>query len=407
MNVLHFSHSDIYGGAAIAGYRLHQGLLAQGIDSRLMVGDMRSGSDRVTRFPRKPGIENRLFRLSTALGLNGISSISAFDIQKLDVYRNADVLNFHNLHSGGCNYLAIASLTKKKPAIFTLHDMWSFTGHCSYSFDCDRWKSGCGKCPHPEIYPPIQRDATHLEWKLKDWIYQRSDLTIVTPSKWLKEQAEQSLLSRFPVHHIPYGIDTSVYQPIDSEQCRAVLGVPAGKRTLLFGAQTLTDARKGGDILLKALQSLPDSLKAEITLLTIGNGGDEIEKIVGIQTLSLGYIGSDRIKAIAYSAADLTVFPTRADNLPLVLQESMACGTPMVSCKVGGVSDLVRPGITGYLAESDNPTDFCNGIWQLLEDQNTRSQMRHDCRRIAIEEYSLDLQAKRYIELYRHVLAKG
>ena len=98
------------------------------------------------------------------------------------------------------------------------------------------------------------------------------------------------------------------------------------------------------------------------------------------------------------------IFPTRADNLPLVLQESMACGTPMVSFKVGGVPDLVRPGITGYLATPRDAQDFFNGIVQLLEDDNLKENMSKNCRKIALQEYSLELQVKRYIELYEQVL---
>ncbi|MBW4630336.1 MAG: glycosyltransferase family 4 protein [Iphinoe sp. HA4291-MV1] len=406
MNILHINQSDISGGAAIAGYRLHQGLLAQGINSRLLVGKVETSSDRVASVPSNYYIERQLLRVTSRLGFNYLNLISSFDIPKHSFYKNADILNFHNLHTGYFNYLAIPSLTQNKPAVFTLHDMWSFTGHCAYSYGCDRWKIGCGKCPYPDIYPTIARDNTHLEWKLKNWVYSRSNLTIVTPSHWLTQQVQQSMLKRFAIHYIPNGINTKAYQPLDPEKCRSILDIPTGKKVLMFGAESLTDSRKGGDLLLKALQNLPASLKTEIVLLTIGNAGEAISEAVEIATLNLGYVSSDRLKSIAYSAADLFIFPTRADNLPLVLQESMACGTPMVSFKVGGVLDLVRPGITGYLAIPEDADDFCRGIVKLLEDESLRDRMKQNCRAIALEEYPLELQAKRYIELYRQVLEK-
>ena len=404
MNVLHINQSDISGGAAIAGYRLHQGLLAQGINSRLLVGAVKTSSNLVATIPRKYRIENQLLRFNQWLGLNYINIISTFDITAHTFYQEADIINLHNLHNDYFNYLAINSFTENKKAIFTLHDMWSFTGHCAYSYDCDRWKIGCGKCPYPDTYPDIQRDNSHLEWKLKNWVYSRSNLTIITPSNWLTEQAKQSMLSRFQIHHIPYGIDTEAYQPLAPEQCKSLLGISLDKRVLMFGAESLKDPRKGGDILLTALQSLPESLKDETVLLTIGDSAETISESVGMQTLNLGYVSSDRLKSVAYSAADLFLFPTRADNLPLVLQESMACGTPMVSFKIGGVPDLVRPGITGYLATPEDAKNFCNGIVQLLEDQDLRDRMSQQCRAIALEEYPLELQAKRYIELYRQIL---
>jgi glycosyltransferase involved in cell wall biosynthesis len=406
MKVLHINHSDVSGGAAIAGYRLHKGLLAQEIESRFLVGIVKTSSDRVAAIPRNYRVENQLSRFTRPLGLNYTNLISTFNISQHTFYQGADILNFHNLHNGYFNYLAIPSLTESKPAIFTLHDMWSFTGHCAYSYDCDRWKIGCGKCPYPDTYPTVQRDNTRLEWKLKNWVYSRSKITIVAPSHWLTEQAKQSMLNRFPIHHIPYGIDTEAYQPIDSEQSRSVLGIPIGKKVLMFGANNLKDPRKGGNLLLKALSSLPDSLKAETVLLILGNDGDAIAQAVGIQTLNLGFVSGDRLKAIAYSAADVFILPSCADNLPLVLQESMACGTPMVSFKVGGVPDLVRPGVTGYLAQPEDAKDFCDGIVQLLEDEALRERMSQQCRAIALEEYSLEQQARAYIELYQQALQK-
>ena len=229
-------------------------------------------------------------------------------------------------------------------------------------------------------------------------------MTIVTPSHWLTEQAKVSILNQLPIYHIPNGIDTNAYQPLDKEKCRDILGIPVNKKVLIFGAEKLNDSRKGADLLIEALKSLPESLKAEILLLILGNHGQKIANLVGIPTLILGYVTSDLLKSIAYSAADLFIFPTRADNLPLVLQESLACGTPIVSFKIGGVPDLVRPEITGYLAHPEDPQDFCNGIIQLLTDDRLRQKMRENCRAIAINEYSLELQAQRYIQLYQQTL---
>lgn len=385
-------------------YRLVLGLTVTGAYCKILSMTKTLDSTESKAISRSSKLEFRLAQILSKLGLNDIHCVSSFKVIKDEFYLDADLINFHVLHSGFFSYLAIPSLTESKPAVFTLHDMWSFTGHCAYSYDCDRWKTGCGKCPYLDIYPPVRRDNTRLEWKLKNWVYSRSNLTIVTPSTWLTEQAKQSMLSCLPIHHIPNGIDTEVYQPFDPEQSRSRLGIPIHKKVLMSGAASLTDPRKGGDLLLKALSSLPASLKAETVLLILGSGGEAIAEAAGIASLNLGYVSSDRLKSIAYSAADLFIFPTRADNLPLVLQESMACGTPMVSFKVGGVPDLVRPGITGYLATPEDVKDFCNGIVQLLEDQSLRSRMGQQCRAITLDEYPLQLQAKRYVKLYRQIL---
>lgn len=407
MNVLHINQSDIIGGAAIAAYRLHESLINEKIGSRLLVDKSQSGSNLVSTISRKRYVEGLTGRLGYHVGLNYVNLISSFKIPRDRFYIESDVLNFHNLHSDYFNYLSIPRLTRDKPAVLTLHDMWSFTGHCAYSFNCDRWKSGCGNCPSLESCPSTGRDNTRIEWKLKRWSYNRSNLTIVSPSKWLANLVTESLLSNFPVYHIPNGVDTDTYQPLEPEMCRSALGIPIKKRVILFMAHGLKDLRKGADLLTSALQKLPNSMKSDILLVIIGEGGSTLSSLPDIQTMSLGYIGGDRFKAIAYSAADIFICPTRADNLPVVLQESMACGTPMVSFDVGGVPELVRPNLTGLLAKAEDANDFSAKIVQLLCDRQMRERMSHICRETALEEYSINLQAKRYVSVYGKILTRG
>lgn len=404
MKVLHINQSDISGGAAIAGYRLHQSLVCQGIDSKLLVDQVKVNSDRIINLDRKRVTEELLSRFPDYLGLNYIAIFNSFKINKSSDYQNTDILNFHNLHGRYFNYLALPKLTQNKPAIYTLHDMWSLTGHCAYSFDCHKWKLGCGHCPYPDTYPEVKRDSTTLEWKLKNWAYQRSNLTIICPSQWLANQAQKSMLNQYPIHHIPYGINIQDFQPLDKALCRQVLNIPPNKRVLLFSAQSLKDLRKGGDLLLNALKQIPLSLKQDLILLTFGDGGEKFQDLMDIPILGLGYISGDHLKSIAYSVADLFILPTRADNLPLVLQESMACGTPMLAFDVGGVADLVRPGITGLLAKPEDAQDLSLKIIELLEDDTFHQQMAQHCRKIAVAEYSIELQAKRYIEVYRQTI---
>ncbi|PZD72396.1 Alpha-maltose-1-phosphate synthase [Acaryochloris thomasi RCC1774] len=403
MRVLHINQTDIEGGAAIAAYRLHEGLLENTVDSQLLVDICKSQNKLVSTISRKRAIDALVSRVFSGFGLNYLHILSSFNIKHQKSYQEADIVNLHNIHGDYFNYLALPHLTQQKPTVWTLHDMWSFTGHCAYSFDCNRWQIGCGQCPYPETYPQIGKDASHLEWRLKDWLYSHSNLDIVVPSSWLYKLTQASLLNKFPIHHIPNGINTSSYYPLDPQQCRAILGIPSNRRVLMFAADRLSDLRKGIDLLYRSLAQLSPSLKQEIILLTLGAGEVTPADDLGIQHISLGYTGSDRFKAIAYSAADLFLFPTRADNLPLTLQESMACGTPIISFDIGGVPDLVRPGKTGFLAKPEDSHDFAQGIIELLEDDALRASFGKKCRSIACEEYSLSLQAQRYIKIYEKI----
>jgi glycosyltransferase involved in cell wall biosynthesis len=343
------------------------------------------------------------------LGLNDVHCIGAFKIKNIPAYEEADLLNFHGIHGQFFSYLALPSLTVNKPAVFTVRDMWPLTGHCAVNYDCERWKLGCGRCPYPDAPPalPTKRDSTHIEWKLKNWAYSHSRLTVVTLSRRMTEQAQQSMLGRFPIHHIPNGVDTEAYRPLDPDLCRSALGIPAKKKVLMFAAGHLNRQNKGSDLLAAALQGLPPALKAEIILLLLGEGGEAIADAFDVPILPLGYVGGHRFKALAYSAADLFILPTRGEGLPNVLLESMACGTPMVSFDVGGVPDLVRPGVTGYLARPEDAQDLRHGIFQLLEDAPRQQVMSQQCRAIAVEEYAVELEVQRYIALYHEVLRHG
>ena len=264
MKILHINQSDIVGGASILAYRLHQALVNEGFDSFILADVVKSSDPTVFPIKRRRLLEELSSRFSQQLGLNYVDIKNTFSIPDYPCFQASDILNFHNLHGGYFNYLAISRLTQRKPAVFTLHDMWSFTGHCAYSFECDRWKIGCGQCPHLDTYPVVPRDRTSLEWKLKRWIYNHSNLTIAVPSKWLFELAQQSLLSHFPIAHIPNGLDVSVYCPLDPQMCRAALGLPLDKKVVFFMTQSLKDPRKGGDLLFESLQKLPQSLKKEL-----------------------------------------------------------------------------------------------------------------------------------------------
>ncbi len=409
MRVLQIHSSDHLGGGGgtVAMERLHQGLLVAGVDSRVLCGRKTTRSSLSKPIPGSrmlKRVESYLGTLTTELGLNDIHYLSSFKIKSMEEYKKADILHFHGTH-GFFNYLALPTLVKHKPGVFTLHDIWPLTGHCAYSYDCERWKLGCGKCPHLDAHPAVKRDNTRIEWKLKRWVYRRSKLTVVSLSKWTTKLAQQSILNQFNIVDIPNGIDTDIFRPLDRKSSRSLLGIPSDKYVLMFVALRLDDYRKGGDLLERSLKALPDAIKKRTVLLMLGDGGGAIAQAVGIDIINLGYVRNDRLKAIAYSASDVFVFPSRGETFGLVLAESMACGTPMVSFDVGGISEIVRPGLTGYLAESENAKQLTEGMLSLLEDESQYNILAQKCREIATKEYGIYLQVKRHLNLYEEILS--
>jgi glycosyltransferase involved in cell wall biosynthesis len=408
MNVLQMWKTDYLhgGGGAIAMHRLHTGLRHAGVNSKILCLKKTTDSPYSIKYAQNNvlrRIESRLKRIALKQGLNDTYLLNSFLMGRNPAFQRADVINIHGTH-GFINYLALPLLSRYKPIVYTLHDMWPYTGHCAYNYDCLRWETGCGECPYPENNPPIQKDNTRIEWWLKDKVYRSSHLVIITLSTRKTEETQRSMLKRFPIYHIPNGIDTSVFKPLDPNKCRMELGLPANKNILMFAALSLDQPNKGGNFLVEALRNLPESLKSDTVLLTIGQGDSLIGEKAGIQSKNLGFIRDDHQKAVAYSSADIFISPSRGETLPLVLQESAACGTPMVAFDVGGVTDILKPGFSGYLAKPENAEDLCKGIVALLRDDQLRRKMSHNAQNLILKQFTLELQVKRYIALYDNCL---
>lgn len=409
MKVAIISQTDAGGGAGLAAGRLHSGLRRTGFESQMLVSALSSQSDCFTnKLPsgnRTVRIGRRILReVLPKLGLRNLDALESFGWARHPEFASCDIVNYHNLHGDFFSYAALPRLTAAKPAVLTLHDMWAFTGHCIYSFECNRWKDGCGACLYLNTYPEIPRDATRIEWKLKKRAFQRSRLSIIAISRWMEQQVRQSYLRNFPIYNIPNGIDLTIFRPLDRTQCRQLLGLPDNKRLILFAAADVTDRRKGMDLLVQALKAISPALKSKTSLLIMGKSVHFRELELGLDVFEMGYVHDDRLKAQIFSAADVFAFPTRADNLPLVLQESMACGTPLVSFDVGGVADLVRQGQTGFLSAAEDSVGFQRNLERILLDADLRSQLGRSCREIAEKEYDILLQVKRYTEVFANVL---
>lgn len=401
MKVLHVNTSDTQGGAAIAGYRLHSALRRQGIDSRLLVGFPRSEDPLVTSLGERGLLTQAQTFGSQLLGLNYLLLTRGWNLKKQPLWRNADVINLHNLHRGYINYALLFRQLRERPVVYTLHDMWGLTGHCSYSFDCQRWRSGCGHCPHKSTYPKVYLDNTRLEWRLKRRLTARLNMHVVAPSRWLAQCARESLLGVHPVHHIPNGIDLSVFSPLDRAQCRERLGIPKGLPVVCYAAENLRDPRKGWPLLRDALERMSRRLKTRIALLTLGHD-QGIEVSAQIQHFAAGYVVDDRHKAEIYSAADVFVLPSLADNLPLVLQEAMACGTAVAGFDIGGVGDIAETGVTGALAADTNADALCDAVEKALE-LAADAATRRACRETAEARFDLQTQGRRYHDLYKQL----
>ncbi len=419
MRVVHVNTYDNRGGAARGTYRLHSGLRQHGVDSLMFVAEKETDDPSVFALAPSKGLPGRLARRArrTLLrrrfalysktrpaGLYPFSDCRT-EYGRLLVQQlpHAQLLNLHWI-AGFLDYGTFFNkVAQHTPVVWTLRDMNAFTGGCHYAMDCEKYTQSCGACPQLGSSKP--NDLSHAIWRQKKRAFGAvpdGKFHIIVVSQWMAEEVRRSpLLGDRPVSIIPNGLDVDIFKPIDMRCARLALGIPEHDRVVLF-VGPLHNKWKGFDDLREVLGREP--ALGDVLLLSAGHG----DRNVGWNDrhLHLGYIDYDRLLAAVYSAADLLVFPSRYDNLPHTVMESMACGTPVVGYDAGGVPDMVRNDITGVLVPPGDVAALGSMIAELLEDEQRRNDMSRNCRSIAIEEYSLAIQARRYHELYQQVLER-
>ena len=403
MKVLFINTNHKVGGAAQAASRLADSLQHHAVNVEWYVKHANVSDSSINVFNRK--LKDRVTAPFSKCRVTYSPYIqSTKKISNIAYSRNIDLLHFHNLHGDYFNYTSIPFLTGKTPAVWTLHDMWSFTGHCAYSKDCERWKTGCGKCPDLNEYPAVKTDRTRVEWSAKSKAIKESKLHIVTPSRWLGQLAEQSFLGQHPVSVIPYGLDTDLYAPGSKKEIRRRLGIFESRFTLLLCSADLSDPRKSQRILCEAINEISAQHGLPMQVITFGSGSIQEYLHPNIVLHEFGYIDSDAEKAELFSAADVFLFASRADNLPLVIQESLSCGTPVIANDVGGVSDMVINGETGWLLQNLNKDSYVNAILEAFKSETHRLELSSQARNYAVAHYSLVENARHYLSIYTDIL---
>ena len=412
MKVVVASTSDVKGGAARAAYRLHKGLQSINVESQMLVQD-RSISD--------PSISG----FSTTLVSNFAKSRVAFDTFPVKLYRqnkkavfspqwlpdnilsrtsrlSPDIINLHWVNAG---YVQIETIAKfKQPVVWTLHDMWAFTGGCHYTQGCERYTQSCGNCP--QLRSQREHDLSRWIWNRKKKAWKHSNITVVALSSWLKTCIQSSpLLGEKRVELIPNGIDTQRFKPLNKRFARELLGLPTDKKIILFGAMNATsDKRKGFHYLQSALEELSSSeMGNELELAVFGAAYSNQAPKFELPTHYLGNFSDDLSLALVYSAADVFALPSVQDNLPNTIMEAIACGVPCVAFKIGGAPDMVEHQKNGYLATPFDTQDLANGIiWTL--DESRHQNLAEYSRQKAELEFDQAIQACRYKALFSEIL---
>ena len=420
MKVVHLSTSDTNGGAAIAALRIFNAQVKSGIDSKLLVQSKNSRDPGVISLVQSFGDKLKFYKrfLEDELSIRTLSVASrgrftfpyfGLDLSKNKVIDEADIVNLHWTNGGFLSLKSLANIGKiNKPVVWTLHDMWSFTGGCHYNVDCEKFIEQCNNCPSLKFRSDF--DQSQKIFNRKEALYKKLNLTIVTCSNWLaKEVGRSKLLGAKQIITIPNSIDTNIYKPSDRESARKEFGFEPDKFLLLIGAMNLKEKRKGFSYLIEALKYIYENYKEfdqKIEILTFGKIDRNLEGKIPYKIHQLGQIENVNQLIALYNSANLYIAPSLQDNLPNTVLESISCGTPVVAFNVGGMTDMITHNENGYLAELKSSKDLANGIVKLLSDSELLKEMGNNCRQKAINQFGKSKVANQYLNLYQKLLLK-
>ncbi|MGD9781183.1 MAG: glycosyltransferase [Kiritimatiellia bacterium] len=389
------------GGASVAARRLCAALNGAGAEARLLVQNAEGAEDACLLRTRDRWAGRRpsgdalptLFWRNRRSPHWGNAWIGNAATRKSIRGFSPDVTHLHWINHGMLSLCDVARL--KGPVVWTLHDSWAFTGGCHSPQDCAKFRERCGGCP--ELKSRRDRDLSRWNWNRKRAAWAQADFTVVAPSRWLADMAKSSsLLAGKRIETIPNAVDTAIFRPMDRAWARREMGLPENAPVFLFAAHgAATDWNKGMDLWRAALAAVAREYPGAVAALAGAPAGS-----LPLPVHELGTLSPERL-AMAMAAADATVVPSRMENLPNVVAESLACGTPVAAFAVGGIPEMIRPGETGFLAQPHDPADLARGICELLA---RGGGMRAACAAFARETYAPETVARRHLDLYRSLL---
>lgn len=410
MKILIVNTSDTAGGAARAAYRLHRALLSNGVNSQMLVQSKTSDDytviDETNKIKRKL-ISIRTFLDSIPLRFYKKRLYAPFSPSWLPLSTvvdrinaiNPDIVHLHWSCSGMMSIEDVAEI--QAPIVWSLHDMWAFTGGCHYDQECGGYVGRCGNCM--VLGSDKDKDLSRKVWIRKQKTFIKlTNITLVGLSKWLENCAKNSSLFRnYKIVNLPNPIDTDIFKSFNKQQARSIWNLPTQKKLVLWGAMGATsDARKG----LKELNDALRKLKiTNVDFVVFGRSRPKNHQNYGVNTHYLGHLHDDVSLVTLYSAVDVVLLPSLQENLSNVIMEALSCATPVVAFDVGGNRDMVEHQVNGYLTKPFDTGDLANGIEWVLNCEKYDDLCRN-AREKVLKEFDNKVVVKKYVELYKNIM---
>lgn len=418
MKVVHINTYEGNGGAGRACLRLNDALNANGIESSVMVYFQFKESEKATAFSKSPfqkakAVLNILSERYLAKGLTKALktpfSLQWFgrSIAKHPALKDADLIHLHWINHGFLTPADLAELeVLDKPIVWTFHDSNAFTGGCHVRYSCENFHKQCGTCPLLKISG--KNDISHQNWLRKKKGYANLGFHIIAPSNWMAKSIKfSSLMGARETAVIPNTIETDVFKPYVKSEAKKLMQISPEKFVLMSGFMpSKDDKHKGASYLIAALNDLasrPGIVKENIELIIFGNKDNAEMPVFPFKTTFLGTINNDAHLAKCYSAADAFITASLEDNLPNTVMESLACATPVVAFKTGGIPDMVTHLVNGYLADYESSEDLATGMEWLYHEESA-AEIQKQARLTILTSFSENVIAEKHILLYESLI---
>ncbi|MDH4316867.1 MAG: glycosyltransferase [Desulfobulbaceae bacterium] len=428
MKVVIVSTDDIYGGAAVAAYRLHNSLLEAGVSSTMLVKKKHSDDSLVVSVVEsefnssQPDVflgakleeyciaNNRSKPLNHLAPTHFSLDLDDYDLSANEIISEADIINIHWCS----NFLSAKSIYKLlmlgKPVVWTMHDQGPFTGGCHYTDGCDRYTQDCQLCPQL-LNDSLGLPALFLEEKKRCFGLERNNLSAIFPSRWLMDCAASSLLFKNKdLKVIPNSIDIKAFQPMPQGEARRLLDLPEDIFIILFVASDMNESRKGFDILNETMREASAGPHRElfeqnkILLLLVGHPVANCVQTPPVNHRYVDFVNNNDGLRRVYSSADVMAFCSREDNLPNTIIEAMGCGVPTVAYDVGGCGDIIDHGVNGYLIPQGDSRGFVDTIAEIIKSKELRAVLQDACVGAVVRKYSPEVQSRYYAEYFRYLI---
>lgn len=413
MKVLLVSTTERSGGGAIAARRLLTALTRNGIDATMLVRDRQTDLPEVVSLDRKWAgkwkfaWERFVIWANNLFSRHNLFKVSiantGFDITRLPAFREADIIHLHWVNQGMLSLGDIGRILRSgKPVVWTMHDMWQCTAICHYSYTCRRFTQECRQCHFLRF--PGEHDLANRVFRRKMRIFQDHIIHIATVSRWLERQVQDSaLLGHCPTRVIPNTLPIDEFRILDKADCRKSLGLPEGKKILLFGAARVDDPIKGFPMMLEAISQLLQRhpiYAGQLHLVTFGVYKQE-KPCFPVEHTDIGWVHDNAMLSTLYSAADVAVSASLYETFGQTLIEAQACGCIPVSFGNSGQSDIIRHMVNGYAADYLSTVSLAEGMhWALTKGRDIRREQLRD---EVMHKYSAEVVAAQYMELYRQI----